>query len=231
MPTWLEITLRTFMAVAVLFIITRILGKRQVSQLSLFEYITGLSIGNLAASLSLDTDSEWYIGIVALVVWVSISYGIEVLQLKSKRARDFLDGTSTILMRNGKILEDNLREERITSDELLEMLRKKNVFNVAQVDFAILDTSGELNVLLKKEYQPLTPSDINLPVPPEKYNMAVIMDGKIMEDSLRKVGLNRDWLNSKLRQLGVSMDKIYFAQVDSQNKLYIDPYDDSLKRH
>ncbi|QTH42163.1 DUF421 domain-containing protein [Cohnella sp. LGH] len=231
MPTWLEITLRTLMAVTVLFIITRILGKRQVSQLSLFEYITGISIGNLAAYLSLDTDSEWYIGIIALAVWVSISFGIEFLQLKSKRARDFLDGTSTILMRNGKILEDNLREERITSDELLEMLRKKNVFNVAQVDFAILDTSGELNVLLKKEYQPLTPSDINLPVPPEKYNMAVIMDGKIMEDSLKKVGLNRDWLNSKLRQLGVSMDKIYFAQVDSQNKLYIDPYDDSLKRH
>ncbi|MFC4601531.1 DUF421 domain-containing protein [Cohnella hongkongensis] len=228
MPTWLEVTLRTIMSVAILFIITRILGKRQVSQLSLFEYITGISIGNLAAYLSLDTDTKWYIGIVALSVWVIVSYGIEIIQLKSKRTRDFLDGTSTVFMKNGKILEDNLREERVSSDELMEMLRKNNVFDVSKVDFAIMDASGELNVQLKKEYQPLTPSDVGLSVSPEKYNMAVIMDGKIMEDSLKKIGLNRAWLEHKLQQLGISMEKIYFAQVNSQNKLYIDPYEDSF---
>jgi len=231
MPDWLEVALRTVMAVLVLFVMTRLLGKRQVSQLSLFEYITGISIGNLAAYLSLDTDSNWVIGVVAMAVWVSMSLCIEFLQLKSKKARDLLDGKATVLIQNGKILERNMKKERVTSDELLEMLRMKNAFNVSQVEFAIMDTSGELNVLLKKEYQPLTPSDIGLPVAPEKFSMSVIMDGKVMEDSLKKAGLNRNWLDAKLHKLGTSAEKIYFAQVDSQNKLYLDPYDDSLPNH
>ncbi|WP_372634046.1 DUF421 domain-containing protein [Cohnella sp.] len=229
MPDWLEIALRTAMAVIILFIMTRILGKRQVSQLSLFEYITGISIGNLAAYLSLDTDKHWIHGIVALSVWVVFSLGIEFLQLKSKRARDFLDGKPTIIIQNGKILEDNMKKEKVTSDELMGLLRAKDVFDLSQVEFAILDTSGELNVLLKKEHQPLTPSDIRLPVAPEKFSMAVIMDGKILEDSLKRIGLNRNWLAAKLKQIGTSPDKIYLAQVDSQNKLYLDPYDDSMK--
>ncbi|OXS52753.1 hypothetical protein B1A99_32570 [Cohnella sp. CIP 111063] len=231
MPAWLEVSLRTVMAVIILFIMTRILGKRQISQLSLFEYITGISIGNLAAYLSLDTDTNWILGVVALSVWVSMSLGIEFLQVKSKKARELLDGKPTIIIQNGKILEANMKRERITSDELLELLRTKDIFDVSQVEFAIMDTSGELNVLLKKEHQPLTPSDINLPVSPEKFSMSVIMDGKILEDSLKRIGLNRDWLAAKLKQIGTSPDKIYLAQVDSQNKLYLDPYDDSMRTH
>jgi len=229
MPAWLEVSLRTVMAVIILFIMTRILGKRQISQLSLFEYITGISIGNLAAYLSLDTDTNWILGVVALSVWVSMSLGIEFLQMKSKKARELLDGKPTIIIQNGKILEANMKRERLTSDELLELLRTKDIFDVSQVEFAIMDTSGELNVLLKKEHQPLTPADIHLPVSPEKFSMSVIMDGKILEDSLKRIGLNRDWLASKLKQIGTSSDKIYLAQVDSQNKLYLDPYDDSMR--
>jgi uncharacterized membrane protein YcaP (DUF421 family) len=231
MPAWLEVALRTLMAVVILFILTRILGKRQVSQLSLFEYITGITIGNLAAYLSLDTDSDWIIGVVALLVWVGVSLGIEFLQLKSKKIRNIVDGKATIVIQNGKILESNLKKERITSDELLELLRRKNVFDITEVEFAIMDTSGELNVLLKKEHQPLTASDINLAVNPEKFSMSVIMDGKIMEQSLKKIGLNENWLLAKLDKLGTTVDRIYFAQVDSQNKLYIDPYDDGIKAH
>ncbi|MFC5468768.1 DUF421 domain-containing protein [Cohnella suwonensis] len=229
MPDWLEVTLRTLMAVLILFILTRVLGKRQISQLSLFEYITGISIGNMAAYLSLDTDSEWGLGIIAIVVWTAISLGIEFLQLKSKKARNLLDGTPTVIIQNGKILEKNMRKERITSDELMEMLRMKDVYNIATVEFAIMDTSGELNVMLKKEHQPLTPADLQLQVNAEKPSMAVIMDGKVLEDSLRKIGLNENWLYAKLHSLGTKPEKIYFAQVDSQNKLYLDPYEDSIR--
>lgn len=228
-PEWLHVTLRTIMAVIALFILTRILGKRQVSQLSTFEYITGISIGNLAAYLSLDTDSHWALGFVAMAAWVGMSLGIEWLQLKSKKARDMIDGKATVVIQGGKILERNLKKERITSDELLEMLRKNSVFNMDQVEFAIIDTSGELNVMLKKEYQPLTASDIGMIVQPEKVPMTVIMDGKVMEDSLRKIGLNENWLRAKLKQLGTTHEHIYLAQVDSNNKLYLDPYDDQIR--
>ncbi|WP_027087349.1 DUF421 domain-containing protein [Cohnella panacarvi] len=225
MSELLQVTLRTTMAVIVLFLLTRLLGKRQVSQLSTFEYITGLSIGNLAAYLSLDTDNHWTLGLAAIIVWVAFSLAIEWIQLKSKRGRDFFDGKATVLIKNGKILEKNLRKERTTSDELLEMLRRNNVFNIDTVEFAILDTSGELNVLLKKEHQPLTPKDIGLAVKPESAPMTVIMDGQVLADSLKKVGLNENWLNAKLKQLGTSPEHIFLAQVDSQNKLYLDPYD------
>lgn len=228
-PEWLHVVLRTIMAVIALFILTRILGKRQVSQLSTFEYITGISIGNLAAYLSLDTDAHWALGFVAMAAWVGMSLGIEWLQLKSKKARDMIDGKATVVIQGGKILERNLKKERITADELLEMLRKNAVFNMEQVEFAIIDTSGELNVMLKKEYQPLTASDIGLFVQPEKVPMTVIMDGKVMEDSLRKVGLNENWLRAKLKQLGTTQEQIYLAQVDSNNKLYLDPYDDQIR--
>lgn len=225
MPDWLQVSLRTIMAVFVLFFMTRLLGKRQVSQLSTFEYITGISIGNLAAYLSLDTDNHWALGLTALFVWVAISLAIEWIQMKNKRARDFFDGKATVLIKNGKILEKNLHKERTSSDELLEMLRRNNVFNIDTVEFAILDTSGELNVLLKKEHQPLTPKDIGLPVKNETVPMTVIMDGKVLADSLKKVGLNENWLSAKLKQLGTSPEHIFIAQVDSQNKLYLDPYD------
>lgn len=231
MPEWLQVLFRTTTAVFALFLMTRLLGKRQITQLSTFEYITGISIGNLAAYLSLDTDSHWGLALVAMAVWVSMSLGIEWIQLKSKKARDLLDGKATVLIENGKVLENNLKKEKISSDELLEMLRRNQVFNIDTVEFAILDTSGELNVLLKKQYQPLTPTDIGLDVSREKPPMTVIMDGKVLEDALRKVGLNKHWLQAKLKQLGTSPEHIFIAQVDAQNKLYVDPYDQSSRTH
>ncbi|WP_145945318.1 DUF421 domain-containing protein, partial [Paenibacillus sp. IHBB 10380] len=108
MPDWLEIALRTLLAMGVLFVLTKILGKRQVSQLSLFEYITGITIGNLAAYVSLDLESTWYLGLVSMTIWTVVSLGIEFLQLKSKTARDLFDGKATVLIKDGKIMEDNL---------------------------------------------------------------------------------------------------------------------------
>ena len=111
MPDWIEIALRTLLAMGVLFVLTKMLGKRQVSQLSLFEYITGITIGSLAAYVSLDLESTWYLGLVSMAVWVGVSLGIEYLQLKSKTARDIIDSKATVLIKDGKIMEDNLKKK------------------------------------------------------------------------------------------------------------------------
>ncbi|MGV2794814.1 DUF421 domain-containing protein, partial [Clostridium perfringens] len=145
-----------------LFILPRVLGKRQSSQLSFFEYITGITIGSITAYLSLDVDTHWYLGIVSMVVWFLVSLGIEYIQIKSKKARDWIESTSTILIKEGKVLEDNLKKEKLTNDELLEQLRKKNVFDAAQVEFALIEPDGSINMQLKKEHQPLTPSDLGM---------------------------------------------------------------------
>lgn len=228
MPQWVEISFRTLCSIAVLFLLTRILGKRQITQISFFEYITGITIGSLATYVSLETQSPWYLGVVSLAIWVVVSLGIEFLQLKSKKARDLIDGKATILIQDGKILEDNLKKERLTSDDLLSLLRRKNVYRAADVEFAIMEADGDLNVLLKKEHQPLTPNQLGIKVAPEPEPQAVIMDGKIMDNALARKGLSRQWLLTELEKLGLAPDNVYLAQVDAYNQLYVDTYDDQL---
>lgn len=229
MQEWLQVALRTLLAVTMLFIMTKILGKRQVSQLSLFEYITGITLGGLAAYLSLELQSTWYLGLVAISVWVLVSIGIEFLQIKSKVMRDFIDSKATVMIKDGKILEDNLKKERITSDELMELLRKKNAFRVADVEFAIMEPNGSVNVLLTRENQPLTPKHLGIKVGPEQEPQAVIMDGKIMDEPLATLGLSREWLNTELEKLGVAIENVFLGQVDTYGQLYVDLFDDQIR--
>lgn len=229
MADWLVIAIRTLLAIVVLFLLTKLLGKRQVSQLSFFEYITGITLGSLAAYISLDVEANWYLGMVSIIVWVLVSLGIEFLQIKSKRARNWIDSKATVLIKDGKILEDNLKKERLTTDELSEQLRKKNVFRTADVEFAIMEPSGDVNVMLRKEHQPLTPSHLGIKVGPEQEPQTVIMDGEILDEPLATIGLNRAWLHAELEKTGVTVENVFFGQVDSYGQFYADLYDDQIK--
>ncbi|BFH64096.1 MULTISPECIES: DUF421 domain-containing protein [Paenibacillus] len=229
MPEWVEVIVRTLASIIVLFGLTKLLGKRQISQLSFFEYITGITIGDLAASISLNIKEAWYLGIISLTVWVLVSLGIEFLQLKSKKARDFIDSKSTVLIKDGKIMEDNLKKERLTNEELMQLLRTKNAFKAAEVEFALIEPNGEINVLLKKEYQPLTPTHLGIKVGPEAEPQTVVLDGKIMDEPLATLGLNRKWVHTELEKLGVSLDNVYLGQVDAYGQFYVDLFDDQIK--
>lgn len=228
MPDWLEIALRTLVAVTSLFLLTKLLGRRQVTELSLFEYITGITIGSLAAYISLDLEAGWYLGLVAVAVWIGVSVLLEVLSLHSKGLRDFVEGKSLIVIKEGKILEDNLKKAKYSSDDLLQMLRGKNVFNVADVEFAVLESDGKINVLLKEENQPITPKALGLKVPTEPPVRTVIMDGNVLDEALSDAGLNRQWLNTELEKIGVATENVYLAQVDDVGQLTVDVYDDKL---
>lgn len=225
----LEVIMRTVFAVVVLFFLTKLLGKRQVSQLSFFEYITGITIGSIAAYISLDTDKTWHLGVIALLVWVAFSLAIEFIQIKSKKARDFIDFKSTVLIKDGKIQEDNMKKERLTTDELLEELRKKDVFKVADVEFAIMESDGAINVLLTRENQPLTPKHLGIKVAPEKETLAVIMDGKLMDKALDSLNLSPQWLDGELEKLGVKIENVFLGQVDSYGELTVDLYADNVQ--
>lgn len=229
MPIWLEVIVRTLVSAVILFILTRLLGKRQISQLSFFEYITGITIGSITAYLSVDVDTHWYLGIISMGVWFLVSLGIEYLQIKSKRARDWIDSKATVLIKDGKIMEENLKKEKLSNDELLEQLRKKSIFQTSQVEFAVIEPDGSINALLKKEYQPLTPSHLGIKVNPETEPQTVIIDGNIMDEPLATIGMNRRWLHTELEKLGVSLDNVNLGQVDSNGQLYVDLFDDVLQ--
>lgn len=229
MPDWFEIVLRTLASVLVLFVLTKILGKRQISQLSYFEYITGITVGSIAAVVSLELDAKWYLGIISLVVWSAVVYGLEYLTMKSKIARDVIDGKGIPIIKEGKVLEDNLTKAHLTVDELMEQLRGKNAFKLADVEFAVLESDGKFNVLLNKDKQPLTAKDLGLKVGPEQEPQTVIIDGKVMDEPLATIGLNRHWLNTELKKLGVSIENVFIGQVDSYGQLTVDLFDDQLK--
>ncbi len=229
MPDWLDVVFRSILFLVVLFIITKILGKKQISQLTMFEYVTGITIGNIGAEVVTGLEQKVHLGLIALVTTAAIPFAVSFLSLKSKKARDLIDGKGTVLIKDGKILEDNLKNERVTIDELLEMLRKKDVFQVSEVEFAVLEAAGVLNVLLKKEYRPLTAKDLNIRVASEKEPQTVIMDGIIMDEPLATIGHNRGWLHTELEKLGVTLENVFLGQVNSYGELTVDLYDDQLK--
>ncbi len=226
---WLHIALRSLGAIAMLFLITRLLGKKQISQLTFFEYITGITLGELAGFISTDLENHYTHGITALLVWFLVPLTIELVSLKSVTLRKWFEGNGTVMIKDGKVMGKNLRKERYTADELLEQLRKKSVFNIADVEFAVLESSGELNVLLKKENQPLTPKQLGIKVGPEKEPQTVIIDGNIMDEPLATAGFSRAWLQAELEKIGVTKDNVFLGQVDSYGSLYVDLYDDMLQ--
>nr|WP_192704498.1 DUF421 domain-containing protein [Paenibacillus sp. OAS669] len=226
---WLHIALRSLGAIAMLFLITRLLGKKQISQLTFFEYITGITLGELAGFISTDLENHYTHGITALLVWFLVPLTIELVSLKSVTLRKWFEGNGTVMIKDGKVMGKNLKKERYTADELLEQLRKKSVFNIADVEFAVLESSGELNVLLKKENQPLTPKQLGIKVGPEKEPQTVIIDGNIMDEPLATAGFSRAWLQAELEKIGVTKDNVFLGQVDSYGSLYVDLYDDMLQ--
>ncbi|KHF30569.1 hypothetical protein LR68_00940 [Anoxybacillus sp. BCO1] len=125
MPAWLEVAIRSICILIGLFVITKLLGKKQLSKLSFFEYIAGITIGDIAGSMSMDLDIRLTEGITSILIWSLFPVAISIISLRSKKFRDFVEGNSTVFIKNGKILEDNLKKEKYTADELLEQLRKK----------------------------------------------------------------------------------------------------------
>ncbi|HFK1736396.1 DUF421 domain-containing protein [Bacillus cereus] len=229
LPEWTLVILRSVFILIILFAITKWLGKRQISQLSFMEYIAGMTIGVIAAQVSTGLDSKFFHGVFAILIFAVVPFLTGILSLKNKTARDFFQGKSTVLIKDGKILEDNLKKEKYTSDELLELLRGKDAFSVADVEFAVLEPSGELNVLLKKDRQPLTAKDIGLKVANEKEPQTVIMDGNVLDEPLSASGHNRAWLHAELEKLGVVIENVFLGQVDSYGQLTIDIYNDKLQ--
>lgn len=229
MPEWVLIIVRSFIFIALLIIITRILGKKQISEITFFEYISGITIGSIAGEVIMGLDKNIAHGVIAIVVFGLITLSVDFLTLKSKKFRDIVDGKGSVFIKDGKILEDNLKKEKYSLDDLNSLLRGKNVFNASEVEFAVLESNGDLSVLLKKENRPLSAKDLNIKVASEKEPQTVIMDGKIIDNALSESGKSRGWLTVELEKLGVTLDNVFFAQIDSYGGLTVDIYDDQLK--
>ncbi|WP_065411889.1 DUF421 domain-containing protein [Pseudobacillus wudalianchiensis] len=229
MTQWLEVTIRSVSFLTILFIITKVIGKRQIAQLSFFEYIAGITIGSIVAEASLARERSIADALIAIAVWGFIPWLADYIAMKSKSARRTIEGQSTVFIKDGKILEDNLKKEKYTTDELLALLRKKGIFSLADVEYAVLEQDGSLNALLKKDKRPLTRSDLQMLPINEKEPYTIIMDGRLLVDSLSKSGKTKEWLNGELEAAGVTIENVFLGQVNSYGELYLDLFNDQLQ--
>lgn len=229
MPDWIHVVIRSALFMIVLFIITKILGKKQMAQLSMFEYVTGITIGNIGAELVINLREKVHLGVIAMVATAAIPFASSFVTMKSKTLRNVLDGRGKVIIKNGKVLEENLRREKVTIDEFLEMLRRDGVFDLDEVEFACLEANGTLSVLLKKENRPLTAKDLGIYAPPEEEAHTIIMDGIIMDDALDLAGKSQTWLRKELENQGVTNEDVFIAQVNASGQLKIDLYNDQAQ--
>ncbi|TYS65754.1 DUF421 domain-containing protein [Sutcliffiella horikoshii] len=229
MPQWIEIVVRSFAIIIGLFLITKLLGKKQLSKLSFFEYIVGITVGDIAGTLSMDRDLNLTNGVTSILVWSLFPLVTSQISLRNKKFRDFVEGNATVFVRDGKILEHNLKKEKYTIDEFLEQLRKKDIFCVDDIEFATLESNGDLSVLLKKEKQPATYGDLHADAPEQIEPQTVIMDGEILDEPLAQIGLNRAWLDAELEKRNVLLDNVFLAQVNAWGEMCVDLYNDHIK--
>lgn len=228
MPGWVEIVIRSFIFLIALFFITKWLGKRHLSQMSIFEFTSSIVLGGIVAIHSSGTESPIMYGLIAMLIWFMIPTTVFFFSLKKRSLRSFFQGKSTVMIQNGKIMEDNLKKEKYSTDDLLENLRERNIFQVADVEFAILEPSGTLNVLPKTDNQPLTAKDLGIKLTPKKEPQTIIMDGEMLLESLANASLNPNWLETELEKLDVTIENVFLGQVDSDGQLTVDLYDDKI---
>ncbi|NLN07260.1 MAG: DUF421 domain-containing protein [Firmicutes bacterium] len=228
MPAWLAVVLRSAALYVVVFVFVRLLGKKHPAKLTPVYFVNYAVIAVIAGLLAAGVSRLLY-GLLALAVWLLFPYLADHLSLRSKTVHDVLSGKETVLIKQGKIMEENLKTARMSAEELLKELRAKNVFSVADVEFAVLETSGEVSVLLKADKKPITPHDVEWQVAPQAEPQTVILDGNILHDSLTELGLTREWLETQLQQAGVTLDNVFLGQVNTAGELYLDLFDDALK--
>lgn len=228
MPTIQELIIQGVFAFVVLFILTRIMGKRQIAQLTFFDYVVALVIGDIAATWSMD-DITGVHAVCELLVWTLLALLLAWVHRKFYFTRVLLDGRPTIVIEYGNVLQDNLKKVNLTIDEMMLLLREKDVFKLSDVEYAIFEINGKISVMKKADLQPVTPKDMGLQVTAEHTPHLVIMDGQVIKKSLTKAGCTEEWLLSEIKKQGaMRFSDVFVAQVDSHGNVYANLYNDEL---
>ncbi|MDF2546183.1 MAG: hypothetical protein K0R93_1081 [Anaerosolibacter sp.] len=214
---------RTLLGFTVLFLLTRILGKKQIGQLTHFTYITGIALGNIVGDMVVHRDIKLIDGLVGVILWALLTFLLEYISLKSSKARVLLDGEPMIVIKKGKIQEKALSKSQLNIDDLSMLLRNKAVFSFANVDYAILEPNGELSVLKIPEAESPTRKDLKI-LAPQRLHIPteIIVDGKVVGENLTEFSLSQDWLDSQLKSFGIkSVNDVIYAELQSDGRLYV----------
>jgi uncharacterized membrane protein YcaP (DUF421 family) len=220
----LEMIYRTTGAFVALLILARFLGKKQLSQLTFFHYITGIAFGSIAAEIAGQTDVKFMEGLTALIWWALLTMLASYISLKSSNLRIVLDDQPSIVIKEGAIMENAMKKEKLHVNDLMMMLREQSIFTLQDVHYAILETNGQLSVMKKITQQGATKQDVKASITAPKYlPTELISDGKVMEKNLTELSLTEEWLMQELRKKGVeSAEQVFIAQVQDDGTLFVE---------
>lgn len=208
-----------------MFVLAKILGHKQVAQLDFFDYITGITIGSIAAELATELESPWK-PLIAMVIYGMAAFALTILAHKLPKTRKYINGTPTIIMDNGKIYRKNMKKAKLELSEFMVLCRQEGYFNISDIQTAVFEYNGRMTILPKSEKRPLTPEDINITPDKAEIFTEIIMDGRILHENLKRLGLDLSWLDRELKNQKYNNAKeIYLGICDKSNNLTLFPVD------
>ena len=228
MSNFLNICFRTILVLIILFFITKMMGKKQISELNFFDYVVGITIGSIAADISLDIEKNMIAGIAALFIYGFISYIISFVSIKSILARRFFIGVPTVLVEKGKIIESGLKKSKIDVNDLLMEARENGYFNLDEIDYALMEVNGNISFLPKEKEKPITKRDMKIKCSNEGLTVNAIIDSKYMVNNMKAINKDKEWLDHELKVNGYdNYDNILLATIDNNYKVTI--YEKNVK--
>lgn len=228
MSNFLNICFRTILVLIILFFITKMMGKKQISELNFFDYVVGITIGSIAADISLDIEKNMNAGIAALFIYGFISYIISFVSIKSILARRFFIGVPTVLVEKGKIIESGLKKSKIDVNDLLMEARENGYFNLDEIDYALMEVNGNISFLPKEKEKPVTKRDMKIKCSNEGLTVNAIIDSKYMVNNMKAINKDKEWLDHELKVNGYdNYDNILLATIDNNYKVTI--YEKNVK--
>lgn len=220
---------RVIYTFGVLLLLTRIAGKKELSQSTFFDFVTAIAVGDIAAEKMTDPEHPLLPWTGAAILWFTLIIAVDLVVVGNRKAAKLIEGEPTMLIENGRILEKNLKANFLSPDELMAHLRKQGHFNPAEVEYAIFETDGTVTVQPKSQYRPLTPKDVNLPTSYEGVSREVVAEGQILHRNLMEMHLDAAWLRAELLKQGYPSEKqVFWASLDTSGKLYVDGYVDAI---
>ena len=220
-----RLLLTAVLSVVALFVITKIMGHKQVAQLDFFDYVSGITIGSIGAELATELESPWK-PLVALIAWGAVSLLLNFITSRLPRSRKYINGTPTILMHEGKIYRENLKKARLDLSEFLLLCRERGFFDLEDIQTAVFEHNGKLSVLPKAARRPATPDDLKIATREAHIGVELIMDGRIMGENLSRIGREERWLRSEVKRQGYSDEsEIFLAIFRESQGMFVYPYE------
>jgi uncharacterized membrane protein YcaP (DUF421 family) len=222
---YLHVTIELLLGFIGLFIITKMLGKTQFSQVTPFDFISAIFLGEILGNALYDEKATVLTMLYSLFLWGVLMFTMKILGQKSLKIRSLIDGSPSVVIRNGMIIRKELKKNRITIHDLMYMLRLANVFSVREVEYAILEPNGNISVLKKANYETVKQQDLNLTPKSVYLPTTLITDGEIMWDNLKALGFDKKWLELQIQSRGINQVKdVLYAEWKENEGIYIVPY-------